>query len=201
MRVARRSAVAMLVWGVVACSPGAKGPQGDPGPEGPAGPQGPTGAAGPTGSQGPASTSLPMAEWRDANGTFVGPFITENEILYFDARGLIWFVDENGQLGVETEDVYYDAASCTGNAYVFARLPRVVFSSSGDAPDTFRTLPDAYRAVSVQVRSVRATTNRTTECITTTRMEQLVPQAATLPATPIVKPSVQFAGPIRLALK
>ncbi len=197
MRVARRSAVAMLVWGVVACSPGAKGPQGDPGPEGPAGPQGPTGAAGPTGSQGPASTSPPMAEWRDANGTFVGPFLAEDVIVYFDARGLLWLVDTNGQLQVETEDVYYEEASCTGNAYVFAGLPRLVFSSSGDAPDTFRTLPDAYRAVSVQVRSTR----QRTECITTTRVDSLVPHAATLPATPIVKPSVQFVGPIRLTLK
>jgi len=197
MRVARRSAVAMLVWGVVACSPGAKGPQGDPGPEGPAGPQGPTGAAGPTGSQGPASTSLPMAEWRDANGTFVGPFITEEAILYFDARGLLWLVDTNGQLQVEAEYVYYDAASCTGNAYVSDELPRLVFTSVGDAPDTFRTLSDTYTTVSVQVRSTRDRTG----CRTTTRVDRLVPQAATLPATPIVKPSVQFVGPIRLALK
>jgi hypothetical protein len=138
-----------------------------------------------------------MAEWRDANGTFVGPFLVEDAIPYFDARGLLWFVDDNGQLEVEAEDVYYDAASCTGNAYVSAELPRVVFTSAGDAPDTFRTLPDAYKTESVQVRSARDRTG----CSTTTRVDKLVPQAATLPATPIVKPSVQFVAPIRLVLK
>jgi len=197
MRVARRSAVAMLVWGVVACSSGAKGPQGDPGPEGPAGPQGPMGAAGATGSQGPASTALPIAEWRDANGTFVGPVFVKEAIVYFDARGLLWEVDVNGQFEFDTQDVVYDAANCMGNAYIFEQPPRLVFKIAGDAPDTFRTLPDAYTAVSVQVRSVRDDMG----CRPSNFTERFAPLANSLPAMPIVKPSVQFVGPIRLTLK
>jgi hypothetical protein len=139
-----------------------------------------------------------MAEWRDAQGTFVGPVITPQVIIHFDARGLLWFVDVNGQFQVGSEDVMYDAVGCTGNAYVRDGLPRLVFTAEG-ATSTYRTLPDAYTPVSVQVRSF----HDGGECTNTTSPQehQGIPLADTLPATPIVKPAVSFVGPIRLSVK
>jgi len=198
MRVARRFAVAMLVGGLVACSPGAKGPEGDPGPEGPAGPQGPPGAAGPTGPQGPASTSLPRMVWRDANGALIGPAIVGSLPLHFDARGFIWFVRPDGQLqpGEAGVDVLYDAADCTGNAFIEDNLPRLVFRAEGDSDGLFRTLPDAFTPVRGEIRSYRYAG----KCTNTVSQRDMVPLADTLPATPIVKPEVQFVPPLRLAL-
>lgn len=196
MRVARRFAVAVLMGGLVACSPGTPGPQGDAGP---AGPPGPMGSAGPTGPQGPASSSLSTAAWRDANGTFVGPLIVSTVPLHFDARGLFWFVDpSNGQLVTPdgAVEVYYDAVDCMGTAYVWANLPRFVFQAEGDPADTFRVFPDAYTPVKVQFRSYMDEGT----CRNNSSELKAAPLADTLPAMPIVKPAVQFVGPLRLSL-
>jgi hypothetical protein len=136
-------------------------------------------------------------EWRDANGTFVGPVIVENTIIHFDARGLLWIVGSDGQFQFEGESVYYDAVDCMGNAYVADVLPRLVFKADGDAPDTYRALPDAYTLGTVQVRSVRDGSG----CRNSSFEDRLLPLAESLPATPIVKPAVQFVGPLRVALK
>jgi hypothetical protein len=135
--------------------------------------------------------------WRDAKGTFVGPAVTRSVALHFDARGLIWVVDANGQLQTQNQDILYDAADCTGNGYVSEQLPRLVVKVEGDASDTFRTLPDAYTPVKVQVRSARYDS----QCSNYDDERDLVPLADTLPATPIVKPAVQFVGPLRLSLQ
>jgi hypothetical protein len=198
MRVIGKFAVAMLLGGLVACTSETQGPKGDTGPQGPAGPQGPKGDTGP---QGPAGTSLPVAVWRDANNTLVGPgVIADDEVPYFDSRGLIWLLDiSTGQIQTETESIDYDGADCTGNAYVSGRtLPRLVFSLPGDPADTFRTMPDTFTATTVEVKSVRYSEM---DCYNNTYEARVIPVADTLPATPIVKPTVNFVGPLRLVVQ
>lgn len=186
-------AVAMLMGGLMACSTGPKGEQGTAGPRGATGPDGPRG---PTGPRGP-SARPPSTVWRDANGLFVGPVIAAQVALYFDARGLVWFVDpSNGQFVVESEDIDYDAPDCTGTAYVSATLPRLVFRVEGDSSDTFRTQSDRYTATKVQLKSTRSGGS----CFNTNFENDVVLLADTLPATPIVQPVVTFVGPLRMAL-
>ncbi|MCY1074377.1 hypothetical protein [Archangium lansingense] len=173
------------------------GPKGEPGPAGPDGPAGTAGPQGPTGPQGPSATSRP-AVWRDANNTYVGPVLTNEEVLYFDAGGRVWFVDPStGQLQAESLDIKYDAADCTGNAYVNATLPRLVFQVPGDSADTLRTQSDTYTATNLQLKSTRTGTS----CFNTGHEQAVVPLADTLPTTPIVKPAVTFVGPLHLALQ
>jgi hypothetical protein len=191
MRQSRMFAVAMLLGGLVACTE-SQGPKGDTGPQGP---------KGDTGPQGPAGTSLPVAVWRDANNTLIGPGVrVKDEVPYFDSRGLIWLLDEStGNIRKQSADFYYDGVGCTGTAYIStSRLPRLVFSVAGDAPDTFRTLPDTFTATTVQSKSYR---NSTGACTNYTYEVQGVPPADTLPATPIVKPTINFVGPFRLVVQ
>ncbi|QRO00097.1 collagen-like protein [Archangium violaceum] len=193
MRQSRMFAVAMLLGGLVACTE-SQGPKGDTGPQGP---------KGDTGPQGPAGTSLPVAVWRDANNTLIGPGVSVDDIddvPYFDSRGLIWFLDgSTGNIRKKTASIYYDGVGCTGTAYISTyRMPRLVFSVAGDAPDTFRTLPDTFTATTVQTKSYR---NSAGVCANYTDEVQVVPPADTLPATPIVKPTINFVGPLRLVVQ
>jgi hypothetical protein len=192
----RQFAGVMVLAGLVACT-GEQGPKGDPGPMGP---QGPAGAQGPVGPQGPAGLSVPVAVWRDANGTLVGPGVVldDADVPYFDANGLVWSVDLNsGQIGADNRSVHYDAPDCAGTAYVSTTLARVVFQAVGDSADTFRVMPDKPTPVKVQVKSSRYDTT----CSDTGYEAELLPLASTLPATPIVKPAVTFVGPMRLTTK
>ncbi len=194
MREARTFAVVMLLGGLVACS-GTTGPKGDTGPAGPAGPQGPTGP------QGPAGPSVSVVVWRDAANTLVGPGVVLDDgagVPYFDARGLIWSVNyRTGELTSGTENISYDAADCTGNAYVQGVMPRQVFSVEGDSADTFRVMPDAPSFMTVQVKSTRYGSF----CDNNELEQEVLRLADTLPATPIVKPTVGFVGPLHLSME
>jgi hypothetical protein len=92
----------------------------------------------------------------------------------------------------------YDAVDCTGKVYVSDLLPRLVFTVEGE-PDTFRTVPDAYTPVSIQVRSYKSGGT----CTNTTSNVQSdgISLEDTLPATPIVKPAVSFVGPLHLSMQ
>ncbi|WP_233261785.1 collagen-like protein [Vitiosangium sp. GDMCC 1.1324] len=202
MRQSRMFAVAMLLGGLVACTE-SQGPKGDTGPQGPRGDTGPQGPKGDTGPQGPAGTSLPVAVWRDANNTLIGPGVrVKDAVPYFDSRGLIWLLDEStGNILKQSADIVYDGVGCTGTAYITAtRLPRIVFSVAGDPPDTFRTLPDTFTPTTVQSKSFRSSAGACTNFTYETEHKG-VPPADTLPATPIVRPTINFVGPFRLVVQ
>ena len=202
MRNVRKLVGVMMLGGLVACT-ASTGPKGDTGPAGPAGPQGPAGAQGPTGPQGPAGPSVLVAVWRDAANTLVGPgIVLEGGVLpYFDDQGLLWSVsDATGALSASLDNVSYDAADCTGNAYVGAGgfvQPHRVFRVQGDAADTFRVIPTGASFVTVQLKSTRYGEY----CDNMDQETKALPLADTLPATPIVKPAVTFVGPLHLAVE
>jgi hypothetical protein len=137
--------------------------------------------------------------WKDAANTLVGPgVVVDDGVPYIDAQGLLWTVDyRSGAFTADLENISYDAADCAGTAYVAEVMPQRVFTLEGDPADTYRVMPTAPSFAKVLIKSTRYGTF----CDNQEMELNVLPVADTLPATPIVKPTVTFVGPLHLALE
>jgi hypothetical protein len=142
--------------------------------------------------------------WRDSNGALISPVGggRRETQFFFDERGFLWQVDRTtAQLYTSKTQSFHDAANCTGNAYVSALLPREVFTVEGEPAGTFRALPDTFTQVAIQPRSIRRSTGCENIDPSLGVELPLVSLAGSLPATPIVEPTVQFVPPIQLSFQ
>ena len=125
---------------------GPKGDKGNPGPQGTIGVQGPKGAQGPQGVQGPAG---PGAVVKDANGTFVGLFLSPTGLASYAEvlrnignTAVVFFINPQG---LPSLHLYYGSTGCNGTALMDPSLDSklaiyesspIPFFSSGQVLET-----------------------------------------------------------------
>jgi len=205
-------AVATL-FGLSACSlrpddNGAQGPQGPPGAEGP---QGPPGFRGPTG---PASTSSSgQLIYRDALGQKVsgavglynGGWSTGRTPAYVDARGYIWLVDpETGEVGAifTIQAKMYAGPDCTGQAFFMVyphaggwNIPPPRMPIWVEEEHRYRARGDHQLVPSVPIVS-QLFPGLPCQNTDSVAGRYFAISDESVPAEPIVLPSVSFAPPL-----
>lgn len=141
---------------------GSPGPAGSAGPAGPAGDGGPPGEAGPPGPPGDGGAAGPHGGvvWKDSIGAVLPVIGSEQSLMllqFTDASGFVWSYDQRRipalvlpvlalpVNGVPNRNVYYDAPSCGGNAYIDDLPSRITTSVTG-LPNSY-VRPDALASV------------------------------------------------------
>ena len=173
------------------------------GPAGPAGAPGLPGAAGASADGGTGGSSTPAAKvsgWYDATGAFVSPDSAYGPI-YVDARGFIWFLDhEHADIYVVSIDqLYFVTSDCTGQAYASFINPLQPFKLA--AEDFFRVRTATTLESNTTLHSTKPA-NGTCSVGSFAVYYSIIPlDGTTVPAVPIVKPTVGYAPPLHLEVK
>lgn len=130
--------------------PGPQGPRGEQGPQGPRGEHGVAGPAGPRGADGQPGTPGYIRAY-DADGQFLGYLVNDNPLKVFvPALERVAGLDFEGD--VETGNIFFESADCSGQPYKSATNAYSIFTVGGRFY-TGRSAPPANRQIQSQLLS------------------------------------------------